>query len=196
MPWGKLHIICSPLHDHTDSPCRCSLSLTFIIVADPGAPMKACQSHRPVMSDEGPELTSSRDPWFLAAAAPGSSSYSSSPLGWTRYLWTSRCVPGSRPCCLRYIGGEQQNRGLRPKPQPTLRPDGRVDLRACSRRPEPQGRPPQPLASLSISDLEKPQLVGHRAGPKPRKTPRAKWQAPSRFDVSCGSHTFKIHAIH
>ncbi len=42
MPWGKLNIIFSLFHNHTDSPCLFSLSLTSIFVADPRAPIKAC----------------------------------------------------------------------------------------------------------------------------------------------------------
>ena len=44
VPWGKLHVIFSPLHDCTDNPCRYPSSHTFIFFVNQGTPMNACSN--------------------------------------------------------------------------------------------------------------------------------------------------------
>ncbi len=124
-------------------------------------------------------------PWFLDAAAPGSSR-SPCPLGWTSCLWTSRCrprIPMSPVCGSHGATGAKEQHPSRPRDPTRCCSSGSVQLTSV------HARVPRVLGGGLLSHLVPPStadLKPRRAGlgqppgslrsPKPRKTPRATWQ--------------------
>ncbi len=154
-----------------ESSLPTSGSATSLLRCNDGGHRRSCSPA--VKSNEEPKLTSSsgvppnRSLIPRTAAAPGSSRLPC-PLGWTRYLWTSRCCPRIPMSLLQE---SRSNRGCLDPNRP-LQPDpGAV---RPGRSSWPPSSPEVPrchgggLLSLSIADLEKCQRVGSRE-PKPKK---------------------------
>ena len=164
-------VLCHKLESSLPTPgsatslLRCMTGATARAAVPPSSPTRSQSSPRP----RGVPPNRSLIP--RTAAAPGSSRLPC-PLGWTRYLWSSRCCPRIPMSPVRESrsnrGCLDPNRPLQPNPG-AVRP-GRSSWPPSS--PEVPRCHGGGLLSLSIADLEKCERVGSR-GPKPQKNPES-----------------------